>query len=528
MRIVVHGQDAFGKAVLEKLLARGENVVAVCCAPDKAGRPEDPLKVFAREKGLPVHQPKSWKTPEALELMKSFNADVCMMAYVLLFVPQPVLDAPRLGTFQYHPSLLPAHRGPSSINWPIAMGKTKTGLTIFWPDEGLDEGPILMQKTVDIGPDETLGDVYFKKLFPIGVDAMIESLDLVKAGKAPKIEQDLADGSYESWFKKDLAEIDWSKPAAEIYNTIRAANPGARRLAHDQGRQGRHLRQRQGRRHRHARRDRRHQRRRHDGRRQGRPHPDQARARRRTARRSPPPSGPSPPTCWSAPRSIRRRRKPRRSRREETSRRKARGRQVRHRDRARREEEADPGDRRQARHPDRAPAALRPRQGEDLGRRSSSRSKGKKDGKLILVTAINPTPAGEGKTTTTVGLGDGLNRIGKKAAICLREPSLGPCFGVKGGAAGGGYAQVVPMEDINLHFTGDFHAITSAHNLLVGDDRQPHLLGQRAEHRHPPRRLAPRHGHERPRAARDRRARSAASPTASRARPASTSRSPPR
>jgi hypothetical protein len=89
------------------------------------------------------------------------------------------------------------------------------------------------------------------------------------------------------------------------------------------------------------------------------------------------------------------------------------------------------------------------------------------DGKLILVTAINPTPAGEGKTTTTVGLGDGLNRIGKKAVICMREASLGPCFGVKGGAAGGGYAQVVPMEDINLHFTGDFHAITSAHNLLA-------------------------------------------------------------
>ena len=92
---------------------------------------------------------------------------------------------------------------------------------------------------------------------------------------------------------------------------------------------------------------------------------------------------------------------------------------------------------------------------------------GNPDGHLILVTAINPTPAGEGKTTTTVGLGDGLNRIGKKAAICIREASLGPCFGMKGGAAGGGYAQVVPMEDMNLHFTGDFHAITSAHNLLA-------------------------------------------------------------
>ncbi len=200
-------------------------MVAVCCAPDKAGKPEDPLKVFARERGLPVHQPKSWKTPEALELMKSFDSDVCMMAYVLLFVPEAVRDAPKLGTFQYHPSLLPAHRGPSSINWPIAQGKTHTGLTIFWPDDGLDEGPILLQKSVEIGPDETLGEVYFKKLFPMGVDAMLESLDLVKAGVKLKHKQNLADGGYESWFKKDAAELDWSKPVADVYNTIRAANP---------------------------------------------------------------------------------------------------------------------------------------------------------------------------------------------------------------------------------------------------------------------------------------------------------------
>ncbi len=97
----------------------------------------------------------------------------------------------------------------------------------------------------------------------------------------------------------------------------------------------------------------------------------------------------------------------------------------------------------------------------------AEKAKSQKHGKLILVTAMTPTPAGEGKTTTTVGLGDGLNKLGKKAAICIREPSLGPCFGMKGGAAGGGYAQVVPMEDINLHFTGDMHAITSAHNLLA-------------------------------------------------------------
>ena len=225
MRIVLHGQQAFGQAVLERLLERGEDVVAVCCAPTKEGKPEDPLVELAREKGLPVHQPASWKSPEALALMQSFNADVCMMAYVLLFVPQEVRDAPKYGTFQYHPSLCPEHRGPSSINWPIAMGKTRTGLSIFWPDDGLDEGPMMLQKTCEIGPDETLGDVYFKKLFPMGVDAMIEGLELVKAGVIIKHDQRLEDGSYESWFGKAAAEIDWSKPVADVYNIIRAANP---------------------------------------------------------------------------------------------------------------------------------------------------------------------------------------------------------------------------------------------------------------------------------------------------------------
>jgi methionyl-tRNA formyltransferase len=105
------------------------------------------------------------------------------------------------------------------------MGKTRTGLSIFWPNEGLDEGPILIQKSVEIGPDETLGDVYFNKLFPMGVDAMIEGLELVRAGVKLKHAQNLADGSYESWFKKDLAELDWSKPVDDVYNVIRAANP---------------------------------------------------------------------------------------------------------------------------------------------------------------------------------------------------------------------------------------------------------------------------------------------------------------
>ena len=225
MRIVVHGQQAFGKAVLERLLEQGEDVVAVFCAPTKEGRPQDPLAALAAEKGLPLHQPTSWKTAEALELMTAAKPDVCMMAYVTLFVPQNVLDVPTRGTFQYHPSLLPLHRGPSSINWPIIQGATKTGLTIFWPDEGLDEGPILLQKEVAIGANDTLGTVYFNTLFPMGVDAMMESLDLVKAGNAPKIAQDHSKATYESWCRKKDAGVDWSKPAAEIHNLIRGSDP---------------------------------------------------------------------------------------------------------------------------------------------------------------------------------------------------------------------------------------------------------------------------------------------------------------
>jgi methionyl-tRNA formyltransferase len=225
MRIVVHGQQAFGKGVLEALLERKENVVGVFCAPDREGRPTDPLKEAALERGLPVHQPSSWKTDEALALMRSFEPDLCVMAYVTLLVPQQVLDAPRLGTIQYHPSLLPRHRGPSSINWPIIQGETRTGLTIFWPDEALDEGPILLQKEVAIGPNDTLGSLYFNHLFPMGVDAMLEAVDLVRHGKAPRTEQDEGQATYESWCRKADAEIDWSRPAAEVYNLIRGTDP---------------------------------------------------------------------------------------------------------------------------------------------------------------------------------------------------------------------------------------------------------------------------------------------------------------
>jgi methionyl-tRNA formyltransferase len=225
MRIALIGQQAFGKSVLEALLQRGEEVIAVYCAPDKEGARPDPLKEAALEHNLPLLQPPSFKEPEVWKTYGDMKPDLCVMAFVTLFVPEEFLNIPTHGTIQYHPSLLPLHRGPSSINWPIIQGRTETGLSIFWPDNGLDEGPILLQKTVEIGENDTLGSIYFDKLFPMGVDAMLESVDLVRDGKAPKTVQDESKKTYESWCRKKDVEIDWSKPAAEIHNLIRGADP---------------------------------------------------------------------------------------------------------------------------------------------------------------------------------------------------------------------------------------------------------------------------------------------------------------
>ena len=144
MRIVVHGQQAFGKAVLEALLKRGENVVAVYVAPEKEGAKADPLKEAALAAGLPVHQPASYRKPEVWDEFKALKPDLQVMAFVTLFVPEEFLNIPTHGSIQYHPSLLPAYRGASAINWPIILGEKETGLSIFWPDNGLDTGDVLL------------------------------------------------------------------------------------------------------------------------------------------------------------------------------------------------------------------------------------------------------------------------------------------------------------------------------------------------------------------------------------------------
>ena len=226
MRLIINGQQAFGKAALEAILDKGaDEVVAVYTAPDKEGRPPDPVKQAALDHGIALYQPASYKDPHVLDQMRALNADLMVMAYVIIFIPEAARSIPRFGSICFHPSLLPRHRGPSSINWAIIGGATKTGLTYFWPSDSLDEGDILLQKEVDVGPDDTVGSVYFNKIFPLGIEATLEAIDLVRAGSPPHIKQDESQATYESWCRKGDAKIDWAKPVAEVYNLIRGTNP---------------------------------------------------------------------------------------------------------------------------------------------------------------------------------------------------------------------------------------------------------------------------------------------------------------
>ena len=195
------------------------------CSPDKPGARPDALRADALARGLQVFSFDSLRSPEAVAAMRSLDADIGIMAYVLQFAPQEFVTIPRHGTIQFHPSLLPKHRGPSSISWPIATGAGETGITIFRPTDGLDEGPVILQKSCAIGPDETLGEVYFNKLFPLGVQALLEATDLVMAGRHGEQVQDEREATYEGWLHDDEAEIHWPGHVDTIYNLIRACNP---------------------------------------------------------------------------------------------------------------------------------------------------------------------------------------------------------------------------------------------------------------------------------------------------------------
>ncbi len=226
MKIIVMGQQAFGKDALAKIIETGKDeVVAVYCEPDRDGKPVDPIKEFAVEQGLPVHQPANFDDADALDALGAYDADLMVMAFVNVFVPEAARDTPKLGSICFHPSLLPKYRGPSAVNWPIIMGDTKSGFSWFYPTDGLDEGDSLLQWECEIGPNDTVIDLYFKKIYPAAIESVTEVCDLFRAGNPPRIAPDESDASYERRCTAKHARIDWNKPVGQVYNLIRGTNP---------------------------------------------------------------------------------------------------------------------------------------------------------------------------------------------------------------------------------------------------------------------------------------------------------------
>lgn len=225
MRIALIGQAAFAEKALEALLQHGEQIVQVFAPPDPpSGRP-NALTVKARELNLPLSQPASFKTDAAFDQFKALGADLAVLAFVTLIVPERVLYTPRHQSICFHPSLLPRHRGASSINWTLIAGDTETGVSWFWPDKGLDTGPLLLQKKIPVEPNDTVGTIYFNRLFPLGIESMIEAIQLIKSGSAPRIVQDESKATYEPICRDEHAKIDFSKPANEVHNLIRGCDP---------------------------------------------------------------------------------------------------------------------------------------------------------------------------------------------------------------------------------------------------------------------------------------------------------------
>jgi methionyl-tRNA formyltransferase len=229
MRIIVIGQASFGAKVVEALLERKEKVIAVYGPTEGPGSRPDPIKETALSRKIPVFQPATYKDDLVFAQYRDLSPDLTVLAFVTLIIPPRFFELPARGAICYHPSILPRHRGASAINWAIIMGDTKSGLTIFWPDGGIDTGPILLQKEVEIGPEETTGSLYFDHLFPMGVEAILESVDLIRTGKAPRIPQSREGATYEPPCNDRVAGVDWSKSALEVYNLVRGCDsqPGA-------------------------------------------------------------------------------------------------------------------------------------------------------------------------------------------------------------------------------------------------------------------------------------------------------------
>uniref|UniRef100_A0A8C3IIW8 10-formyltetrahydrofolate dehydrogenase n=1 Tax=Chrysemys picta bellii TaxID=8478 RepID=A0A8C3IIW8_CHRPI len=233
LKLALIGQSIFGQEVYRHLQKEGHRVVGVFTIPDVNGK-ADPLALEAEKDGTPVFKFPRWRVKgkpirEVVEAYKSVGADLNVLPFCTQFIPMDVIDSPKHGSIIYHPSILPRHRGASAINWTLIQGDKKAGFTIFWADDGLDTGPILLQRECDVGRNDTVDDLYNHFLFPEGIKAMVEAVQLIADGKAPRIPQPEEGATYEGIQKKENAEISWDKPAEALHNWIRGHDkvPGA-------------------------------------------------------------------------------------------------------------------------------------------------------------------------------------------------------------------------------------------------------------------------------------------------------------
>jgi methionyl-tRNA formyltransferase len=224
MRIVVLSTRTLGEKIVERLVERGEDVVAVGNSPVRAGV-TDRMQQVALKYGIPFLKVKNASSLEFFDEYSKLRPDINIMGGLRAFLPESVLNYPKLGTLGWHPSLLPKYAGANSLCWPIIFGENKTANTVFWADKGIDSGPIVLQKEVEISPDDTFGSLYSNKIVPGAVETIMEAVDLVKKGIAPRIPQDLSQYSYYSFITEKDAIINWVQPGRQIYNLIRGTNP---------------------------------------------------------------------------------------------------------------------------------------------------------------------------------------------------------------------------------------------------------------------------------------------------------------
>jgi methionyl-tRNA formyltransferase len=224
VRILLVGQAAFAEEVLKGLESAGDTIAAVVCPPDRGERP-DPVKAAATTRAIALHQFASLKVPAAREAFAAAKADLGVLAYATQIVPEVLLAVPRLGSICFHPSLLPRYRGGSAINWQLIRGETRTGVTVFWPDAGVDTGPILLQREAGIDAMDTAGTLYYQKLFPLGVRTVLDAVALVREGRAPRVPQDEARATHDPLCRDQHAVIDWAQPATAVHDLIRGCDP---------------------------------------------------------------------------------------------------------------------------------------------------------------------------------------------------------------------------------------------------------------------------------------------------------------